>query len=88
MIKQKVSSLPIQFPLPYPQTPESAREIIWSHGVTIADICRAYDIPQMSMSNALRGRTTGRGKNAHRAHVLLGLKPPPGPILPVAEKAA
>lgn len=79
--------LPLPLPLPYPQTPESAREIIWSHGVTIVEVSRAYGIPKIAIADALRGRGTGRGKNSHRAYVLLGLKPPPCPIRPVTEAA-
>lgn len=68
------------FPLPYPQTPSSAREYIRAHGLCVSEISRVTGIGRCTFMDLLSGKQKGRWGNAHRAAVLLGLKQQPGEI--------
>lgn len=61
--------------LPYPQTPQTAREWIRAHGVNVAELARGHQLARSTLVDALRGRLRGHRGQAHRAAVVLGLKP-------------
>lgn len=63
--------------LPYPQTPQTAREWVRAHGVSLAELARMHQVPRHTLSDALRGRLRGDRGHAHRAAVVLGMKPNP-----------
>lgn len=62
-------------PLPWPQTPESARQLIRAKGLCISEIARVTKIDRNTFGALLSGEQKGLRGNAHRAAVLLGLKP-------------
>lgn len=62
-------------PLPWPQTPESARSHIKTHGLCVSEISRVTEINRNTFVALLSGKQLGLRGNAHRAAVLLGLKP-------------
>ena len=64
-------------PLPYPQTPQSAFALVRANGLCMAEISRATGISRHTFVDLLRGQQKGLRGNAHRAAVLLGLKPTP-----------
>ena len=66
-------------PLPYPQTPQSAGNHIRLNGLCISEISRLTGISRYTFVDLLSGKQKGRRGNAHRAAVLLGLKPAPQP---------
>lgn len=66
-------------PLPYPQTPESARALLHDRGVCISYWARDLGLPRMAVVDALRGKGKGLRGDAHRASVALGLKAGPKP---------
>ena len=66
-------------PIPYPQTPKTAREYIHSHGLNLSELARDHDISRYVLIDLLRGRNKGLRGHAHRGAVLLGLKPEPTP---------
>lgn len=71
---------PAGLPIPYPQTPESVRAYMAEHGICLADVARYYRISRYALFDALRmrgPRSKGLRGGAHRAAVLLGLKPAP-----------
>ena len=64
-------------PLPHPQTPASAAARLCAMGLTVAAISRATGINRQTFCALLAGKQQGLRGNAHRAAVLLGLKPAP-----------
>lgn len=64
--------------LPYPQTIESARTYIVSHGLTVSGLARANGLPRLVLQDLLRGQLKGFRGHAHHAAIVLGLKPAPG----------
>ncbi len=64
-------------PLPYPQTPESARAYFIQHGINRSEWARAFGINQQTISDLLRGQLKGNWGDSHHAAVLLGLKSKP-----------
>lgn len=66
--------------LPYPQTVQSARTFIVSHGLSISELARANGLKRLSLQDLLRpnGQLRGMRGEAHLAAVVLGLKPAPG----------
>lgn len=64
--------------LPYPQTVQSARTYIVSHGLTVSGLARANGIPRLVLQDLLRGQLKGFRGYAHQAAIVLGLKPAPG----------
>ncbi|MBG6248245.1 MULTISPECIES: hypothetical protein [Symbiopectobacterium] len=60
-----------KWPLPYPQTPQSAREYIQAYGLCVSDISR------YTFVDLLSGKQKGRRGNAHKAAIVLGLKRQP-----------
>lgn len=66
--------------LPYPQTVQSARTFILSHGLSITGLARANGISRMVLQDLLRPHSQLKGTrgNAHLAAIVLGLKPEPG----------
>ena len=64
-------------PLPHPQTPASAAARLCALGLTVAASSRATGINRQTFCALLDGKQQGLRGNAHRAAVLLGLKPAP-----------
>lgn len=62
-------------PLPWPQTPESARKYIRDKGLCVSEIARVNNIDRNTLGALLSGQQKGLRGNSHRAAVLLGLKP-------------
>lgn len=69
--------LDITLPLPYPQTPESARSLLRAHGVPVTELAREMGVDRMAVVDLLRGLAKGHRGERHRAAILLGLKPDP-----------
>jgi gp16 family phage-associated protein len=63
--------------VPYPQTPTTAAQWCKAHGVTVAGLARANDLPRAILVDLLRGQLKGNYGSAHRAAIVLGLKPEP-----------
>lgn len=63
--------------VPYPQTPDTASAWAKAHGVAVADLARWNDLPRLVLVDLLRGRLRGHRGQAHRAAIVLGLKPDP-----------
>ena len=63
--------------VPYPQTPETAAAWTKAHGVAVADLARLNGLPRLVLVDLLRGRLRGHRGQAHRAAIVLGLKPEP-----------
>lgn len=61
-------------PLPYPQTPQSAKDYFVQHGINRSAWARHFDLDINTVTHLLRGRYRGRRGVAHEAAVLLGLK--------------
>lgn len=68
---------PGALPLPYPQTPASARAQVAALGLCVSEMGRATGISRHTFTDLLSGKQQGLRGNAHRAAVLLGLKPAP-----------
>ncbi|MDO9964364.1 DNA-binding protein [Glaesserella parasuis] len=64
-------------PLPYPQTPETARAYFLQHGINRSEWARFFGIDQQAISDHLRGKLKGTWGESHKVAVLLGLKPNP-----------
>ena len=62
-------------PLPWPQTPETAGNQIRLKGLCVSEISRHTGINRHTFVDLLSGKQKGLRGNAHRAAVLLGLKP-------------
>lgn len=69
--------LDINLPLPYPQTPESARTLLRAHGVPLTQLADEIGVGRMTVVDLLRGIGKGRRGKCHRAAIALGLKPNP-----------
>lgn len=63
--------------VPFPQTPLTAAAWCKAHGITVAGLARANGLPRSILVDLLRGRLTGNYGSAHRAAIVLGLKPEP-----------
>lgn len=65
--------------LPFPQTVQSARTYILSHGLNISEMARANGLPRLVLQDLLRpnGQLKGLRGQAHLAAIVLGLKPEP-----------
>ena len=63
--------------VPFPQTPQSAAAWCKAQGITVAGLARANDLPRLVLVDLLRGRLAGNYGKAHRAAIVLGLKPEP-----------
>lgn len=72
--------LDITLPLPYPQTPKSARALLRAHGVPITELAREIGVPRMTVVDLLRGLGKGHRGESHRAAIALGLKADPDTI--------
>ena len=68
---------PVPKALPYPQTPETARQWLVDHGVTVTDLARLNQVPRSTLVDLLRGQNKGRYGQAYRGAIVLGLKPEP-----------
>lgn len=68
---------PDALPLPYPQTPQSAYSLIKLEGLCVSEIARVTGIDRNTFTDLLSGKQKGLRGNAHRAAILLGLKPAP-----------
>lgn len=64
-------------PLPYPQTPASAKAWLHSRGICVSHWARDLHLSRAVVVDALRGRIKGRRGEAHRVAIALGLKPDP-----------
>lgn len=64
-------------PLPYPQTPETARAYFERYGINRSEWARYFGIDQQAISDHLRGRLKGTWGKLHKVAVLLGLKSNP-----------
>ena len=69
--------LDITLPLPYPQTPESARTLLRAYGVPVTELAREIGVDRMTVVDLLRGLGKGHRGKCHRAAIALGLKPDP-----------
>ncbi|MBB4845005.1 gp16 family phage-associated protein [Paucibacter oligotrophus] len=63
--------------VPFPQTPQSAAAWCKAQGITVAGLARAHDLPRPILVDLLRGKLVGNYGQAHRAAIVLGLKPQP-----------
>lgn len=63
--------------VPYPQTPATAAAWTKAHGVVVAELARHNNLPRLVLVDLLRGRLRGHRGQAHRAAIVLGLKPDP-----------
>lgn len=61
-------------PLPYPQTPESAKAYFLRHGINRSEWARHFGVEQQAISDFFRGRLKGTRGTSHKTAVLLGLK--------------
>lgn len=61
-------------PLPYPQTPQSAKDYFVRHGINRSEWARHFELDINTVTHLLRGRYRGWRGVAHQAAVLLGLK--------------
>lgn len=68
---------PVLKVLPYPQTPETAAAWVKANGVAVAELARHNGLPRLVLVDLLRGRLRGHRGQAHRAAIVLGLKPEP-----------
>lgn len=59
------------------RTADEARAWLEDHGVTQAEFARTHNLDYQTVRNVTAGRSKGRYGEAHRAAVLLGIKPPP-----------
>lgn len=59
------------------RTAEQALAWLVANGICIADLARKHDIPRYAFYDVLRGKRVGRRGQAHKAAVLLGMKPDP-----------
>jgi gp16 family phage-associated protein len=66
----------LHFPLPYPQTVQSARALIYAHGLTISAAARRLNLPRNALEDLLIGRGKGRWGRNHLAALALGIAPP------------
>lgn len=64
-------------PLPYPQTPKTARAWMKDRGVCVSQWCRDLSLSRNAVVDLLRGQCKGNRGEAHRAAVALGLKADP-----------
>lgn len=71
------ASPPPAIRVPFPQSPESAQAWLRARGVTVASIARAHGIDRAVLVDLLRNRAKGNYGTAHRAAIVLGLKPEP-----------
>ena len=69
--------LDITLPLPYPQTPESARTLLRAYGVPVTELAREIGVDRMTVVDLLRGLGKGHRVKCHSAAIALGLKPDP-----------
>ena len=65
------------YPLPYPQTLESARAYFLLHGINRSEWARQFGVDQQAISDLLRVQLKGTWGEAHKTAVVLGLKPNP-----------
>ena len=63
--------------VPYPQTPATAAAWTKANGVAVAELARHNGLPRLVLVDLLRGRLRGHRGQAHRAAIVLGLKPEP-----------
>ena len=63
--------------VPYPQTPATAQAWVKAHGVAVAELARHNNLPLLVLVELLRRRLRGHLGQAHRAAIVLGLKPNP-----------
>ena len=61
-------------PLPYPQTPQSARAYFIDRGINRSAWARHFNLDNSTVTHLLRGRYHGNRGMSHEAAVLLGLK--------------
>lgn len=59
------------------QTPQQARQWFRAHGISISQWCRENGVSRHTVNDLLRGKQRGHYGQAHRAAVLLRLKPAP-----------
>ncbi len=64
-------------PLPFPQTPQSARLYFVRRGINRSEWARHFGLPVNTVSHLLGGRYRGMRGKTHEAAVLLGLKEQP-----------
>ncbi|XXQ69017.1 DNA-binding protein [Neisseriaceae bacterium B1] len=64
-------------PLPYPQTPQSAKAWFFRHGINRSEWARHFGLEISTVNHLLGGRYRGYRGATHQAAVLLGLKEQP-----------
>ena len=65
-------------PLPYPQTPVTARQWFKAHGICVSRWARHFGFHRNDIADLLRnGKLKGNWGRAHYAAIALGLKPAP-----------
>ena len=67
----------MQIFFPYPQTPESAKRLIRSNGLSVAGIARALNVDRGVVNALLDGSTRGLRGQSHIAAIALGIKDKP-----------
>lgn len=60
-----------------PKKIKEAKANLRARGIALSDLCRDNDVPYQAARDLLRGRLKGHRGDAHRAAVLLGIKPNP-----------
>ena len=63
-----------------PTQRKKARDALIAKGITLSDLCREHNISYQAARDLLCGRAKGLRGEAHRAAVLLGLKPDPATL--------
>ncbi len=64
-------------PLPYPQTPETAKAYFLQHGINRSEWARHFGVSQQAITDFFRGKLKGSWGRSHKTAVFLGLKPDP-----------
>jgi gp16 family phage-associated protein len=67
-------------PIPYPQTPETARQWFRSNGISILQWARHFGFSRHTVFDLLRRSRKGDRGMSHVAAVALGLKPDPNRV--------
>lgn len=58
----------------------AARQRLFAAGINVAALCREHGVSHQAAKDILSGRSQGHRGEAHRAAILLGLKPDPKTI--------
>ncbi|MDR1710019.1 MAG: DNA-binding protein [Candidatus Accumulibacter sp.] len=73
----KSTTLPIEQIIPFPQTPQTAREYINAHGMCVSAMARQAGISKAILFDLLNGKLRGQRKKSFQGAVMLGLRRAP-----------